>query len=108
VSSSGWQKSRWNIDKNGKRRGSPWLKDAVYTEDDKKARPSNSRSGRKILCDLCRKPLWEPFKALLLAVVTTRMASIDASPGTQPLLAFVEAELRHGHGIPKEAVAPEG
>jgi hypothetical protein len=79
-----------------------------YVATDTYPLSSNSRSGRKILCDLCRKPLSELFKALLLAVVITRMASIDASLGTQPLLAFVEAELRHGHGIPKEAVAPEG
>ena len=66
---------------------------------------SNSRSVLKILCDLCRKPLAEPFDDLFLAFVTTGTASIDVRLGTQPLLAGVDVELRHGHGIPEKAVA---
>jgi hypothetical protein len=31
--------SRWNIDKNGRRLGSPWPKDVGCTEDDKRAQP---------------------------------------------------------------------
>jgi hypothetical protein len=55
----------------------------------------------KILCDLCRKPLAELFDDLFLASVTTDTASPNARLGTQPLLAFVEAELRHGLACPK-------
>jgi hypothetical protein len=35
------------------------------------------------------------------------MASLDARLRPQPLLAFVEAEFRHRHGLPEEAVTPE-
>jgi hypothetical protein len=66
---------------------------------------SNSRSVLKILCDLCRTPLAEPFDDLFLAFVTTGTASIDVRLGTQPLLAGVDVELRHGYGIPEKAVA---
>jgi hypothetical protein len=51
--------------------------------------------------------LSEPCDDLFLTVVTTGTASIDVRLGTQPLLAFVDVELRHGHGIPEEAVASE-
>jgi hypothetical protein len=51
--------------------------------------------------------LSEPFDDLFLTFVTTGTASIDVRLGTQPLLAFVDVELRHGHGIPEEAVASE-
>jgi hypothetical protein len=40
--------------------------------------------------------LSEPCDDLFLTFVTTG-----------PLLAFVDVELRHGHGIPEEAVASE-
>jgi hypothetical protein len=59
----------------------------------------------KILCDLCRKPFAELFDDLFLAFVTTGWASIDVRLGTQPLLAGVDVELRHGYGIPEKAVA---
>ena len=65
---------------------------------------SNSRSVLKLLCDLCRKPVAEPFDDLFLAFVTTGMARNDVRLGTQPLLAFIDVELRHGHGIPEKAM----
>jgi hypothetical protein len=68
---------------------------------------SNSRSVLKILCDVCRKPLSEQCDDLFLALVTIGMASLDARLRPQPLLAFVEAEFRHRHGLPEEAVTPE-
>src|SRR5687767_4433629 len=40
--------------------------------------------------------------SLFLAFVTTGTASIDVRLGTQPLLAGVDVELRHGHGIPEK------
>ena len=49
-------------------------------------------------------PLSEPFDDLFLPLVPTGTASIN---DIQPLLAFVEAALRHGHGIPDETVAAE-
>ena len=68
-------------------------------------RYSNSRSALKILCDLCRTPLAEPCDDLFLAFVTTGWASIDVRLSTQPLLACVDVELRHSHGIPEKTVA---
>jgi hypothetical protein len=51
--------------------------------------------------------LSEPCDDLFLTFVTPGTASIDVRLGTQPLLAFVDVEIRHGHGIPGEAVASE-
>ena len=56
---------------------------------------------------LMSEALSEPCDDLFLTVVTTGTTSIDVRLGTQPLLAFVDVELRHGHGIPEEAVASE-
>ena len=78
-----------------------------YNEDRKWSLISNSRSVLKILCDVCRKPLSEQCDDLFLAFVTIGMASLDARLRPQPLLAFVEAEFRHRHGLPEEAVTPE-
>jgi hypothetical protein len=66
---------------------------------------SNSRSALKILYDLCRKPFSEAFDDLFFAFVTTGTTRIDVRLGIQPLLAFIDVELRHGHGIPEKAVA---
>src|SRR5688572_13638702 len=56
---------------------------ALYPEPIRKVLgevPSNSRSVLKSLCDLCRKPLAEPFDDLFLAFVTTvRRASMSDS-----------------------------
>ena len=54
---------------------------------------------------LMSEALSEPCDDLFLTVVTTGTTSIDVRLGTQPLLAFVDVELRHGHGIPEKAVA---
>ncbi len=54
---------------------------------------------------LMSEALSEPCDGLFLTVVTTGTASIDVRLGTQPLLAFIDVELRHGHGIPEKAVA---
>jgi hypothetical protein len=56
---------------------------------------------------LLSEALSEPCEDLFLTVVTTGTASIDVRLGTQPLLACVDVALRHGHGIPEEAVASE-
>jgi hypothetical protein len=56
---------------------------------------------------LMSEALSEPCDGLFLTVVTTGTVSIDVRLGTQPLLAFIDVELRHGHGIPEEAVASE-
>ena len=54
---------------------------------------------------LMSEALSEPFDDLFLTFVTTGTASIDVRLGTQRLLAGVDVELRHGHGIPEKAVA---
>jgi hypothetical protein len=60
--------------------------------------PSHSRSILKILYDLCRKALSEPFHTPCVAFDATCPARAKARRDTQQLLASTEVELRRGHG----------
>ena len=59
---------------------------------------SNSRFILKIPYDLCRKALWEPFRAPFVAFDTPCTASTKARRETPQLFVSPWVELRHGHG----------
>jgi hypothetical protein len=59
---------------------------------------SNSRSLLKILYDLCRKALSEPFCAPCVSFDATCTARLELRLTSQQLFASTEVELRHGQG----------